>query len=415
MNRKILVEKLGGFWGKVLMMSLMMFFAYLGDAILSDWVPSYMQEVMKSALLMGIVMSFSSVIGFLSDLLFPQLLRKFDSRKLMLMSILTSLFFGVVLWGTLIWPVVILFLVAMAIWGVYYEFLNFGTSEFVSVSIPAVSRSAVWAIMGVFRSIAYFIGPILGSWLALSHGNKSVLIVSVGAVCVSLVIWFFVGSDRNVRVGDEVVPEKVNVWMEMKHWVTLFEYVWPVLTISFMLGLMDSTFWTTGTVLSDKLALEAWWGGMFLPFYTLPMIFVGFLVAKWGIYKGKKKMAEVFLLVAGLSLSFLYFANVTFAFLLVSLMVGAASSVVWPLTDAVYSDIVARMKSEGKHMIGLSVSMISVAYIVGPILVGILSEKWGEKMTFVIVGVVVAIVALFLLKVTPKKIRMPESEIQAWD
>ncbi len=402
------------FWGRVMVVSLVLFFVYLGDGILSDWVPAYIQSSMGNSFLMGIIISFSSVIGFASDLIFPQLLKSFKTRKLILMAIGSSLVFcGILLWSTY-WPLVVLFLVSMAVWGIYYEFLGFGGQQFVSESVPASARSGAWAIIGTFRSLAYFLGPIIGSWLTINRNNSEVVIVSAIFVVIGYLFWLISG-----REGSEVplVAEhvKVNIWDESKHWKVLFEHVWPVLTISLMMGIVDATFWTTGTVLSDNLAKNSWWGGMFLPLYMLPMIFMGVLVAKWGVYKGKKKMAEVFMLVAGILLALIGWRSEVWFLLIMSFGVGASLAVAWPMTDAVYSDIVARMGREGKHMMGLSGSTISLAYIVGPVLVGFIASRVGEVKTFEYMGIAMTVTATILLFVTPKKLRLPQEEIQKWE
>jgi MFS family permease len=415
MNRKFSIADLrGSFWSRVMLVSVMLFFVYLGDAILSDWVPAYIQDSVGSSLLMGLIISFSSVVGFGADLIFPQLLKDLKTKKLMLMAIGTSLIFcGILLW-TVSWPWLILFLVGMAVWGIYYEFLGFGGQQFVCESVPAASRSGVWAIMGIFKSLAYFLGPIIGSYLALVKGNNAVVLVAAGAVLVGYLVWLSIGRTKSKNVVNEPY-EKVNILDEMKHWKTLFVHVWPVLTISLVMGMVDATFWTTGTVLSDNMASENWWGGMFLPFYMLPMIFVGVIVARWGIYKGKKKMAEIFMLVSGLLLAVLGASNSVIIALTTSFMVGTALSIAWPLTEAVYSDIISRMGREGKHMVGLSGSTLSLAYIVGPVLAGYIAGQVGEKMTFTVMGIFMAVVAFVLLLVTPRKLKLPQTEIASWD
>jgi len=405
---------LGSFWGRTVMLSLMLFFVYLGDGILSDWAPSFIQGSVNSSLIMGLVISFSSVVGFGADLIFPQLLRGLKTRKILLMAIGSSLVFCGVLFWSIAWPMVILFLVAMAIWGIYYEFLGFGTQAFVSGSVPATSRSGVWAIMGTFRSLAYFIGPVIGSYLAISRGDYWVVVVATFSVILGYIIWKIMGRNMSEVVLDEPV-ERINILKEIKHWTILFEHVWPVIIISLTMGIVDATYWTTGTVFSDNLAKQTWWGGLFLPFYTLPMVFVGVIVARWGIYKGKKKMAEIFMLISGLLLVMIGPSDSVMVALIVSLLVGTMLSVSWPLTDAVYSDIVSRMGSEGKHMVGLSGSTLSVAYIVGPIVAGLISQFVGEKNTFVVMGVMMVLVSIILLVVKPKKMKLPQTEIKTWD
>lgn len=393
---------------------MVLFFVYLGDAILSDWVPSFIQDSTHSSFAMGLIISFSSIVGFTADLIFPQLLKLVKTRKLMLMAIGTSLIFsGILLW-TIVLPWLLLFIFAMAAWGIYYEFLGFGRQQFMIESVPGHSRSAAWAIMSVFRSLAYFLGPILGSYIALTKGNSETVLAAVFFVLIGYFLWLVVGKNSKKTVL-EGTGERIDILKEIRLWWILLEHVWPVLTISIVMGLVDATYWTTGTVFSDRLAGENWLGGMFLPFYTLPMVLFGVVMARWGVYKGKKRLAEIFMLVAGILLACMGLVNSIYLMLLVSFLTGTAMSFAWPLTDAVYSDIVFRMGKEGKHMVGLSGSTISLAYIIGPILAGGIAQIVGEQATFSILGILMTILAVYLLMVTPKKLRLPQEVIKTWD
>lgn len=363
---------------------------------------------------MGLVFSFSSVVGFVTDLVFPQLLRKFKARRLILLAIAANLIFsGILIWTTT-WPWLVLFLLAMAVWGVYYELLWFGSAQFVSDNVPTESRSGVWGVLSVFKSLAYFIGPIVGSWLAISRGNMTTVVVAASVVCVGYVIWVLTSKKEKIHEREIEPMEKFDIGEELGYWKVLFVHVWPVLLISLTMGLIDATYWTTGAVLSDIMARGGLLGGLFLPAYMLPPIFMGVILAKWGVYKGKKKIAEIFLLFAGVFLALLGLREGLWSMLLLSFLTGVALSVAWPMVDAVYSDILARMGTERKHMVGLSSSTTSLAYIIGPITAGFISSRVGERMTFVVMGALTVVVAIVLLFSTPRKLRLPQAEMSEW-
>lgn len=394
-----------------------LFFALLADAILSDWVPVYLQSVLGGSFMMGIIMSFSSVVGFSADFIFPQLLKGTTVRKLMVMAVLSgALFSAVLLWATrqtvgqAWWPVIIILLLAMAIWGVYYEFLGFANQQFVAETAPVHQRVRVWAVMGVFKNLAYFLGPILGGYL-ISRGDRE-LVIFTGGISVVAYILLLLFRLKNKPVVIEA--EEINLAREISHWWVLLPHVWPMLVLSFILGLIDATFWTTGAVFTEALAKQNWWGGFFLPMYTLPSLFVGLIVLKWGIYKGKKKWAEIFVLLGGFFLALLFYSDSVYYQLAMVLLSSIMLSVSYPLVDAVYSDIVVRMGRERKHMVGLGVSMISLAYIVGPILAGWIASQVGERTTFVAVGAATVTVSIVLLITTPRKLMLPQKEIKNW-
>jgi MFS family permease len=185
--------------------------------------------------------------------------------------------------------------------------------------------------------------------------------------------------------------------------------------MSLLMGMVDATFWTTGAVWTEVLAEKSRWGGLFLSLYTLPSLFMGIVVMKWGVYRGKKKLAEIFLLFSGVALMGMMISGVVWWLLLMVFVSSLLMAVSWPLVDAVYSDIVARMGRERKHMIGLSNSTISLAYIMGPAIAGLVASSVGERMTFVVMGGTIVLVCFFLLMVTPKKLKLPQNEIRNWD
>jgi hypothetical protein len=82
MEHKIELPTVDPVWARVTSVAIAMFFISFSDAILSYWVPGFMQNALGSALLMGLVMSFSSIVGLAADIVFPQLLANISVRKL---------------------------------------------------------------------------------------------------------------------------------------------------------------------------------------------------------------------------------------------------------------------------------------------------------------------------------------------
>ena len=398
---------------RVVSLSVILFFIFLGDAILSFWVPNLLQESFNgNALLMGLVFSFSSVIGLLTDIAFPSLLKSFTVRKLIMWAGILGLSFLLILMLGAEVPNVSIFLLAMAIWGVYYEFLGFGSQQFIADSVPLKLRPSGWAILGTFKNLAYFLGPILAGWLLMA-GRFALAGVVIAFIVTGIIIVTFVGKKHRRPISIEI--SEVNLWRELGHWKLLFAHVWPIVIISIFLGLIDVTYWTTGVVWMETLSKESFWGNFLLPAYQMPALFMGFVVARWGIYKGKKKMALRFLILASVFLIMLVF-NMPVPLYIVSIFMSSIMlGVTYPLVDTVYSDIVARMGRERKHLVGLSNSTRSIAYIVGPAISGFITEFLGSKMTFVVIGAATLIVSIVLFFITPKKLKLPQEDIKKWE
>ncbi len=399
-------------WLRVGPFLVIMFFVLLSDAILADFVPGYVQGIVGTPLLMGIVMATSSVVGFGVDLLFPQLLRNTGVGKLVIMAIIGASLFLSTLFVSTWMPYVWILIIGMAAWGVYYELDAFMTRQFVADAAQPHARSAVWGVVGTFRNLAYFLGPLIGAKIAFA-GERGVIMAAGVVLVVAYLAFLWVKLPGSK--GDESV-HGVDVLAEIRHWVSLGVHAWPVLIMSFLIGVIDASFWTTGTVVNDMLALESPYGGWFLSLYMLPSLFIGFVIAKWGIYQGKKRWAEIFLILGGAILAMIGVVQSIWWILgtvvLSSIFIGLA----WPLIDAVYSDLTVRMVRRGrKHMMGMSNAMHSLSYVIGPIIAGALAGEFGELESFGYIGAIVMIVSIILLFVTPKKIRLPQQEINAWD
>jgi len=300
----------------------------------------------------------------------------------------------------------------MALWGIYYELISFASYQFMEGSVPPHMRSSAWGVAGMFLNLAYFLGPLLASYL-IYRGYVITEVAIILFLIAALVLLLITEKVHDIPVKVDLA--EVNLGLEIRHWLTLGRVVWPAIVISLLLGFIDSTFWTTGAVYTEKLAGENFWGGLFLPIYQLPGIVTGLIIAKWGVYKGKKILSEKMLILAGLFLIALML-NGTIAWQLsMVLMSSIAVSISYPLIEGVYSDIVARMGREKKEMIGLTNSMVNISYIIAPPITGLISSKVGERMTFGIVGAMVVVVSVLLLLVTPKKLRLPQVIIKNWD
>lgn len=398
-------------WRKVITLSMILFFVFFADAILSSWVPGLVEKSFKSPIIMGFVMSFSSIVGLGADLIFPQILKGIKFNKLLALGILCSLIFSFTLISASLKPFILIFLVAMALWGIYYEVIGFSNHQFVADSIPMRMHASTWAFIGVFKNLAYFLGPLVAGFLVSFNSHFPAYFAIIFGL-VALLILLISGKSHNRPLTIKV--EKISFVSELEHWGVLFKKVWPIVVMSVTLGIIDAVFWTTGAVYTEELTHISFWGRWFLPIYALPSLFVGFIIAKKGIISGKKKMAIRFFLLSGIFLALMNVYSNLFWQLLIVFCSSFALAITYPLIEGVYSDVIDRMGREREHMIGLCSSTTSISYIVGPILAGVISSLVGNTRTFVYLGYAVVAIALILLVTVPKKLKLPQKEIKKW-
>ena len=402
---------LSGVWLRILSISVIFLFVALSDAILSFWTPAFIEEKLGNAVLMGAIMSFSSVVGLGADLLLPQLIQGIHIRKLIALSLGISLLFAVIMFASTLFPFILIFMVGMAAWGIYYEILGFTRQQFVADATPHKLHASALALIMIFLSLAYTVGPLIAEVLD-SKGEKYVIIASILLISLAFILSQFLIPKSHAHV--HVVTKNLSLWNEFKHWKTLFRVVWPMLIISIMLGVIDAAFWTTGTVYSAHLSEVNILGNFFVPAYMFPSLFMGFVIMKLNIYEHKKKLSQMFFVIAGLLLALLGFSESVVVMLLCVFASSIFLSLVHPLVDAVYADVISRMGRQEWHLIGLCNSSWSLAYIIGPLLAGFISSLVGEKQTFAILGIAAVIVSVILLLVTKRKLVLPQAEIKTW-
>lgn len=395
---------------KILFFSTALFFLRLADGIIAFWAPNQIQETLGNSTWMGIVISFQSVIGLLSDIYLPGILRNSHTKTLLYWAVILSAVTSFIFIGSIYMPYILLFLVAMALWGIYYEFLHFAQFQFMGTAVPANMRTYGWGIINVSMSIAYFLGPLIAAFL-LARGTLVTEAVFLSLLIIGLFVTVF------LKILHNPAPEKLKhtgALTEINHWRKLIKVIWPAVVITSLLGFMDSTFWTTGAVWTEKLAETNPIGGFFLSFYQLPAIFLGFVVAKWGVYRGKKVLAEKFLIIAGVSLMLFAISDNILFLLLMVLICASAVGAIYPLIEAVYSDLISRMGHDKEDMIGLSASTLNIAYIIWPPIAGFIASQIGERLSFSYLGLLVILASIGLLATTPKKLRLPQTEIHSW-
>lgn len=399
-------------WSKVLLFCLTVFLIKIADAVISYWAPNQIQSVLKNPIIMGLTISFQSVVGFLADLVFPGILRKTNVRRLIFLGIITSALTVLFLVGAYYKPLVLILLITMGLWGIYYELEAFAAYQFMGSVVPAPMRAGAWGVLGIFGNLAYFLGPLIGAYLLLKSVVAAGIVVLILLV-LALIILLLGNSSHEMPAQVDLV--EVNPWEEIKHWAVLAKHIWPAIIITLLLGVIDSTFWTTGAVWSGKLARISPWGGMFLPLYQLPSIFLGLVIAKWRIKSGKKILSEKVLIIAGLFLIGLTVSGGMAWQLTMVFLSAIALSICYPLIQGVYTDIVVRMGKDKKEMIGLISSSANIAYIIWPPVAGYITSLVGERLTFSVVGGIVVFVSVILLFVTPRKLKLPQEEIKSWE
>lgn len=399
-------------WKRTVVLSLVLFFIFLADALMSYWVPVFIHDVYESTTMVGIIVSVSSVIGLFADLILPQVVAGFTLRRLIYIAIVLCYVFAGLLYVSVLMPVLFVFFLSMAVWGVYFELIAFVQKGYVGQLIPRHMHASVWGFLWAVKSSAYFLGPIIAS-STMKNSYEQGLFVAMFFVFVAVLLLFSYHDSHGPSHG-RLGADPLHITTELRKWKTLLIYAWPVVAMSILVGLIDALFWTIGPIFTEYISSQEVVGNLFLPLFVLPSIFMGFVIAGLGITKHKKKLSLLMLFASGCVLGLFVIVDHIIGMLSVVFVVSMCVFGAYPLIDGVYSDLVGRMKDKGIHMIGLSSSTLSIAYIIGPPLVGAISHVIGMKNTFSAMGVSIAFISAILYMMMPVKITLPQHEIASW-
>lgn len=385
------------------------------DSIMAYATPVFLEAQLGNSSTMGWVMAMSSVVGLTADLLMGDLFRGRKFQFFMFAAVIFALLFPITL--NFLPPIVPFFILAVAFWGIYYEMLRFANYLFIQSHAHHSEHAMAWGLIATFQALAHTIGPLLAAW-ALNFNHHLPFLLAIGTAAIGMLAYLsFNGSlphhKKLANLSPETTPShRPHLLREFRVWRVLFHKIWHLLLFLLALSLVDSTFWTVGTLLSEELKDNSE-HGLVLVLYGLPAMFLGVLAGRAAKPFGKKRaafgtalIAGVFLVLAGISkedyllLSFIFIAS---SFLAVS----------WPEIYAVFEDYVCRLGKTATDFIGLQSSAISISYIIGPIIAGTIAETVGNRETFAVVGGILIAVSAFAMVAVPRKIHMPQQEIKA--
>lgn len=401
-----------------------LFFIFFADAILSYTFPIIAERYLGSNTLLGVVMALSSVAGITCDLLFPSLFRGTRWTLQLFMGIVLALLFSLSIHISVFFLPLFFAILASVVWGIYYEMLVFAEQEMVVSEEERQNYTRSWGILYATTLFTSVVGPIIGAQLLLQpigvHTSTILLLQSI-ALCLSvLLLWFF--KRKNARHATESPDRKSSLQplfeflASIKHWRILWFAVLPAILMGITTEWIEATYWMLGGLFGQEINDGGSFSWAIVLLYSAPFMIGSAILARINIAVGKKYWSQIALLVGGLILSGVPLVRenipALYSLIFISSFFFAFAS---PLNDAVYSDLIDRVKGNKLYLVGLAKANSSVAYIVSPIVMGIIADSTGYYVAFGFLGFIAVGVALILLLMTPRKLRLPQTEIKRMD
>lgn len=386
--------------------SLMIFFWAMFDGIVSYVTPLVITERGLSKTAMGLIYASSSVAGAIFDFLLSKFLKNTHYRRLFFIMFVVCFGYPLLLWKA---QTVFVFLLAMAVWGFYYDLKNFGSFDFISRHSRPEEHSSNFGVLGIFQSLGYLVAPILAGLLISGLIGVKPFIAAFLFLVVSFLFYlllFKVAKNHKKEVPEEKAFKPINVLVELHLWKKVGKILAPVLFFIMVLYVYDAVFWTIGPLYSENFANFNGFGGLFMAMYTLPMLLTGWFVGSLTKKFGKKKTAFLSFLISSLfllSLPFLKNPYLVLATVFISSMIG---SFAWPAIKGAFVDYITESYKYEKEIEGLVDFFTNIGYVIGPMFAGFLSDKVGNGGAFSALGVLGITTTLILIFTTPRKIKV---------
>ncbi len=363
---------------------LMVFFWTLFDGTVSYITPLKISQAGFSDTTLGLIIGFSSIAGGAFDFFLSKFLTNTHYRRVYLIMFALCFIYPLIIWQAKgIW----LFLIAMAIWGFYFDLNNFGEYDFVGREFDHSRHSATFGLLGVFKDLGYMLAPLIAGFtlgLAASINWKPILLMVI-FITISFSFYLLIRYKfKNIK--KEFIEEKTYKPLHYLKELSLLRSVGyiliPPLVITMLFNIYDSFFWTLGPLLAQSYKDLFPFNGLFLTAYTLPFLFVGWFIGSITKKYGKKRTAFTGFLIGSFILAFFFLLHSPLLILSDVFLASFFVGLTLPAINGAYADYISESSRVEKEIEALSDFFTNMGYVVGPIIAGFLADRIGYLNTF---------------------------------
>ena len=363
-----------------------------GAHIVAVNLPEYAQQIGVGLAMIGLLIAAYDFAELIAKPIFGAASDRFGMKRTMLLGII--LFTAASLLYPFVSPTLLLFI----------RFLQgVGAAAFSAVSLALVGvyyadqRGRAYGIYNAVKGAGYVISPVVGTAI-VAHGNFSGIFYAVAGIgvvafCLSLPLPKPQTEVTDVFEEDDDDSFSLAAMLAVVRQPRLWPWYAVIVTNMFFVGILfgflpvhvyglhyDSL--TTGIILSAA-ALS----------YLLVQPLAGWLADRLG--SGPARTVEIGLVASGLAIVAIPFVS-GLALLIVTIIGGLSIGTVWTNSDAMMS-LLAKRGRLGSTM-GVAGSFKELGDMLGPLLVGALSDWLGLPAGFVICGVLGALCVLLIVR-----------------
>ena len=386
--------------------SLMMLFWAIYEGTISYMTPLIISNNGISESMMGIIIGTSSIAGALFDFLACRIFKSTYYKRIFLIMFAICLIYPLILSQA---NSFVLYLLAMATWGVYFDLKNIGNFDFVGRHTSKSEHVGSFGIIHIFQSIGFLLAPIFIGFLIADSFNYKPLIMAWIFLVIAILFFIILYLMKDKRSVEPAVKyrERKKTWRGLLlNWGDIGKILFPVLILTMTINFIDSFFWTIGPIFAESLSELAEFSGFFMTAYSLPSLLVGWLVGSLARRYGKKKTAFSSLLIGAIFLSLTYFIDNGLLLIANIFVASFFISMAWPSINGAYADYISETPQYEKEITGLEDFFTNLGYVLGPITAGYIADYFGNNGAFSFLGVTAILVSITLMIVTPRKINV---------
>jgi MFS family permease len=378
-----------------------MFFWTVFDIILTYITPLILTEHGLSYTATGIIIGTSSIAGAAFDLLFCKIFTNANFRRIYMVMFALCALYPLILWQSkTIW----LYVLAMIIWGIYYDLRNLGCFDFVGRNIPKEEHAASFGILQVFESLGVIVAPLITGLVIVEVIDGTPFILSWVFLGIAFVFFIMILM-RKTTLTSMAIEDRHDERTTVKHsliWANIIKNLYPILFLTFFLNLSDAFFWTIGPIFAESFDMHHL-NGIFLTAYMLPLLLIGWFVGSITKKFGTRRTAFISLALGCLVLTSMSFVHNPYMLTGIVFIAGCFLALAWPAVNGAYADYISEYESISEDLEGIEDFSENIGYILGPISAGILADTLSIPYAFAVMGLVGCVSALLMLRMSLKK------------
>ncbi|MBI5225158.1 MFS transporter [Candidatus Micrarchaeota archaeon] len=356
------------------------------DSMLTYMAPLVMAYNGFSNTQIGLLIGSSSIAGLIFDFVALMLFKRPDYRKFFMIMLAICMFYPLALGGaTQVWG----YLLAMILWGLYFDLYGLGMFSFVSQYVERKNHAAAFGEILAGRSIGTSFAPLLVGFLLVGGIYLNVFLVAEFFIVVAIAIFLLLLKDMKGKkplISGQPIYSR-NIFSEFNVLRITGEKLWAPLMVTFFLFFVDAFFWTLAPLYAMSLDFSVF-GGLFLAAYSIPFLLSGAIVGKVAKHFGNMKTAFGAMFLGTLAIFFFMFVSNPVLILLLVFASAFCFGISLASINGAYADFISSAPKTSRETASAEDSAFNFAYIVGPVAGGLLSDLFGIPTAFSILGAI---------------------------